>query len=233
MRVTIHQPEHLPWAGFFAKASRADQLVLLDNVQFRKNYFQNRNRILTPSGVGWLTVPVLSKGHTRGALRDMRINNTDLRWRIRCWRKIMESYERHPHFDAYRDFLEDMYAQEWDLLTVLNEHVIRQLCAWLQLDVAIHRASDLNVSGSSSQLLLEICLAAGATEYVAGPSARDYLDESLFEAEGIRVRHAWYEQQPYPQGGSDGFVESLSVIDLLFNCGDRSRDVVVGGSRCE
>jgi hypothetical protein len=233
MRVTIHQPEHLPWAGFFAKASRADKLVLLDNVQFRRNYFQNRNRILTPMGEGWLTVPVLSKGHTHSVLRDMRINNTDRRWRLRCWRMILGSYGGLPYFDVYRDFLEDMYAQEWDLLTVLNEHVIRQLCAWLQLDVAIQRASDLNVSGSSSQLLLEICLATGATEYVAGPSARDYLDESLFDAEGIRVQHAWYEQQPYPQGGSEGFVESLSVIDLLFNCGDRSRDVVITGSRCE
>jgi hypothetical protein len=232
MRVTIHQPEHLPWAGFFAKASRADKLVLLDNVQFRKNYFQNRNRILTPTGVGWLTVPVLSKGHTHSVLHDLHINNTDRRWRLRCWRMILESYGRHPFFATYRDFLEDMYTQEWDLLTVLNEHVIRQFCTWLGLDIAIQRASDLNVSGSSSQLLLEICRATGATEYIAGPSARDYLDESLFDAAGIRVRHAWYEQQPYPQGGSAAFVESLSMLDVLFNCGDRSRDVVVGGSRC-
>lgn len=233
MRVTIHQPEHLPWPGFFGKASLASQLVLLDNVQFRKNYFQNRNRILTPAGVEWVTVPVLTKGHTHGALRDMHINNTDRRWRIRCWRKITESYGRHPHFDAYADFLEDMYAREWDSLTALNEHVIRHVCALLELDIGIQRASDLQVVGSSSQLLLDICLATGATEYVAGPSARGYLDESLFDAKGIRVRHGSYEQQAYPQPASNRFVERLSVIDLLFNCGERSRDVVIAGSRCE
>jgi hypothetical protein len=126
-----------------------------------------------------------------------------------------------------------MYQQEWELLTVLNEHVIRQLCEWLHLDVGIQRASDLNVTGSSSQLLLEICLATNATDYIAGPSARDYLDESLFEAEGIRVQHAWYEQQSYPQSRSGQFVENLSVLDLLCNCGDRSESVVMSGARCE
>lgn len=233
MRVTIHQPEHLPWAGFFAKASQSDLLVLLDNVPFRKNYFQNRNRILSPMGVEWLTVPVFTKGHTQSTLQGMRINNTDLRWRTRCWRKLADAYGRHPHFDAYGPFLDDMYARNWELLTLLNEHAIYQFRTWLQLDMGVQRASDLKVEGSSSQLLAEICTATGATEYVAGPSAQDYLDETLFEARGIRVRRAWYQQQPYPQAASDGFVENLSLIDMLFNCGSRSRDVVLAGSKCE
>lgn len=232
MRVTIHQPEHLPWAGFFAKASLADRLVLLDNVPFRKNYFQNRNRILTPDGVRWLTVPVLSKGHTEHELHEMQINNTDRRWRDRCWRAVTQTYGRHPHFDAYANFLENLYGREWDLLTPLNEHVIRQVCTWLQLDVSVQRASELDVGGSRSQLLLEICLATGAAEYVAGPSAHKYLDESLFEARGIGVCHASYEQQAYPQPASDHFEPSLSVIDLLFSCGDRSREIVIAGAKC-
>ena len=233
VRVTIHQPEHLPWPGFFAKLSNADLMVLLDVVQFRKNYFQNRNRVLTSDGLAWVTVPVLSKGHTSRTLRDTRINDTDRRWRQRSWGTIQAAYGRHPFFARYGHELGGVYGEDWEYLTTLNEHVIRLMCSWLGLQQKLIRASDLKVTGSSSDLLLAICKAVDATEYLAGPSASDYLDESMFKAAGIEVSRARFEQVPYEQGGTQAFVGNLSAIDLLFNRGPASLEVISEGSHVD
>jgi hypothetical protein len=233
MRVTIHQPEHLPWPGFFGKASQVELLVLLDVVQFTKNGFQNRNKVLTPAGPSWITVPVVNKGHTQSTIRDMRINNTDRRWRTRSWRTLKETYGRHPHFDRCEVGLEAAYSQEWEHLAVLNEHLIHLMLDWLGMDIRVVRASDLGVAGSSSELLLAICKAVGADEYLAGPSSGEYLDESLLTEAGVGVLHARYEQQVYPQRGQDAFVGNLSTIDMLSNCGDDSLSIISRGARCE
>jgi hypothetical protein len=233
VRVTIHQPEHLPWPGFFGKLSHADAIVLLDVVQFRKNYFQNRNRVLTSQGLAWVTVPVLSKGHTARTLRDTRINETDRRWRQRSWGTIRAAYGHHPFFENYGHELESVYDEDWEYLTTLNEHMIRLMCGWLGLRPKLIRASDLEVGGSSSDLLLAICKAVDATEYLAGPSAGDYLDESIFETAGIGVAHARFEQEPYEQLGTREFVGNLSTIDLLFNRGPESLAIISKGSHVD
>ncbi len=231
MLVTIHQPEHLPWLGFLNKADQADLLVLLDVVQFRTNYFQNRNRILTAQGIAWLTVPVLTKGHIDGTLADLQINNGDRRWAERCWKTIQLSYHKHPFFERYAAFLEETYSRPWERLVDLNEHLIRWLFQALGIRTPVVRASELHVQGASSQLLLDICLATGATSYLAGQLAGNYLDESLFAAHGVAVRHHDFHHPTYQQHGRAEFTSHLSGMDLLFNCGEESLGIVREGSR--
>ena len=225
MIVTIHQPEHLPWLGFFHKVDQADRLVILDTFQYRKNYFQNRNRILGPAGPQWLTVPVLVKGHTSGRIREIAINNAT-EWRAKHWRTISQCYGRHPFFAEHAPFLEDLYARPWRMLADLNEHIIRHFIRALGITTEVLRASDLDVHGARSELLLDICSKTGADTYLAGQTGREYLDERIFDQAGVRVAYHAFSHPVYPQRSSEGFVSHLSTLDLLLNRGPASLDVI-------
>lgn len=185
---------------------------------------------MTSAGVKWLTVPVLTKGHTEKRLADMQVNPADSRWRRRCWRTIEDSYRNHPYFDAFGPELEAIYAREWLSLVELNTRLIDLFMGWLRLDVSTVRASELAPEGTSSALLLDICRKVGATEYLAGPGSAGYLDEVSFDAAGIRVKHARYEQPPYPQRGREEFVGNLSVLDMVFNVGGDAATVIRSGA---
>lgn len=229
MIVTIHQPEHLPWLGFFHKADQADVLVLLDSVQYRKNYFQNRNRILGVSGPMWLTVPVLVKGHTTNTIAGMRINNA-VAWRSKHWKSILHSYRTHPYFETYSGFIEALYQRDWEWLCALNESVIDLLMSALALKKTVVKASDLPVRGTSTELLLGICRHLGATVYLSGPTGKEYLNEALFTEAGIAVRYHHFIHPVYPQHRTGAFVSHLSTLDLLFNVGPESLNVIRSGS---
>jgi hypothetical protein len=227
--VTIHQPEHLPWLGFFNKIDQADLLVLLDVVQYRKGYFQNRNRILGPRGPLSLVVPVLLKGHMERTLRDMEIHN-GRDWRRKHWKTIQHAYGRHPHFPRYESPLADLYRAQWSLLVELNAAIIRTFIGFLGIDTKIVWASELGVQGSRSELLVSICRATGASTYLSGPTGRDYLDESSFQDQGIEVRYHAFDHPRYRQLASPAFVPNLSTLDLLCNCGPESMDVIRSGT---
>jgi hypothetical protein len=233
--VTIHQPEHLPWLGFFNKIDQADLFVLLDVVQFRKNYFQNRNRILGPGGTAWITVPVQTKGHMSRTILDMEIGHVPQGkgggdWRDRHRDQIRSAYGSHPQFDVVFPGLDRLYMQEWRYLVDVNEAIIRHFISLLGITTPIVRASQLDVDGSSSSLLLHISRRVGADVYLSGPSGRDYLDESMFEAAGVEVRYQEFRHPTYPQSGRTDFTSHLSTIDLLSNCGQDSLSIIRQGS---
>lgn len=227
MIVTIHQPEHLPWLGFCHKATQAEIFVLLDNVQYRKNYFQNRNRILGANGPLWVTVPVLQRGHTQKTIGEMEIDN-DGRWRRKWWMSIYHAYGRAPFFERYGGFFEALMDREWRYLADLNEEIIRFLFDALNIRCRLLRASTLPVEGSRSELLLAICRHLGAGTYLAGQHGREYLDEELFKLAGVSVMYHAFEHPRYPQGPAAEFVPNLSVVDLLFRHGPRSRAILAG-----
>ena len=232
MIVTIHQPEHMPWLGFCHKATQADVLVLLDSVQFRKNYFQNRNRILSPAGPAWLTVPVLLRGHTERTIAETLVHD-GIPWARKWWLSLYHAYRAAPFFAAHAPFFEDVAARPWQRLADLNETIIRYLFDALEIRCELLRASALPVAGARSALLLDICRHLGATTYLAGRHGRDYLDGALFEAAGIAVRDHAFEHPTYPQVRGDAFVPNLSVVDLLFQCGPQSRAILAGASAPE
>ena len=228
MLVTIHQPEHLPWLGFFDKARRADLLVLLDSVQYRKNYFQNRNRVRAADGAAWTTVPVLTKGNSDQTIRDVRINNDGSpRWREKYWATVEQSYRASRFWSDYAEALRDAIWTDTASLAELNEKLIHLILRWLNIDVKSVRSSELPVAGTRSELLLAICRAVGADRYLSGISGREYLDVSQFESAGVPVEFHEFHHPVYRQR-YEPFIPCMSSIDLLFNHGPESPKVLQG-----
>ncbi len=230
----IHQPEHLPWLGFFAKMACADLLILLDTVPFRKNYYQNRNRVLGPDGRPlWLTVPVRLERHLDGRILDVAIAAEDGgRWRRKYLRTLEQSYARHPRFrDVYPEIAAEVAGAGWDLAG-LNVRLIEKLRAVFGIDTPLASAAAMGGRGTRSDLLADLCARAGADVYLAGPFARAYLDPEPFRRLGIAVRIHDYEHPRYPQSGTAGeFVSHLSAADLAFNLGKDGAGLLRSGSR--
>ena len=156
--LTIHQPEFMPWLGFIDKASMADTIVLLDNVQYRHKYFQNRNKIKGNNGEMWLNVPIIRKGKTRdiGLIKDIKINNNE-NWRKKIIRSIEFNYKKSNNFEKYFPLIEDIFNKEWELLSELNIYIIQKIFNKLNINTKIIRASELNIEGTGEKLILDIC----------------------------------------------------------------------------
>jgi hypothetical protein len=217
MRVAIHQPEHLPWLGFLDKARRADRFVFLDTVAFKKNYFENRNRIRTPQGWAWVTVPVLHKGKFGQTFNEVEINN-QTRWAEIYFRTIRQNYAKAPFWTTYETALADIILLPRERLVDFNLALIEFLFAAFGISTPTLRASALNPDGKKGDLLLDICRKAGAGVYLSGPSGRDYLDESIFSAAGIGVEYHAFTHPEYRQAFAP-FVPGMSSLDLLLNEG--------------
>jgi hypothetical protein len=226
--VTIHQPEHLPWLGFFDKVRQADVCVMLDHVPFRKNYYQNRNRIRAEAGARWLTVPVLLKGRTGQPINEVRINNQGSpRWKHKCWASLEQHYRKAAYWSLHEAFFEDLYHADWAGLTELNETIIRYMLGALSIPTLVKKSSELRVEGHKGDLLLEICRQVGADVYLSGVSGKSYLDVARFGDAGIEVRFQDFHHPIYRQR-YEPFSPCLSSVDLLFNYGPASLDVLKG-----
>ncbi len=227
--VAIHQPNYLPWLGFFYKIAKCNIFVLLDNVQYTKNGFINRNKIKTPQGAIWLTVDVLTKNRYGQLINEVEINNS-LPWGRTHEKSIAQNYSQSPYFSKYRDLFESVYDQRWGNLADLNEALIKVICEILGIkNVKFIRASELNVSGQSTELLVNICKAIGTDTYLSGPTGKEYMNEGLFEREGINLRYSDFKHPIYTQLWGD-FIPNLSVIDLLMNEGERSQEILMGAN---
>jgi hypothetical protein len=217
MRVAVHQPQYLPWSGLFDKIDQADCFVVLDNVQYEKNEWQNRNRIKTPQGWSWLTVPV--HYHFPQRLREVKVADGD--WQRTHWRTMTQSYRKAPHFDRYAPLLEPLYTASWEWLVELNLAAMEKLAVALGLRWAPRPASQMALADDPNQRLIDICRQVGATVYLAGSGSRHYLDRARFEAAGIAIEFQRFEHPVYPQLYGP-FEPALSAVDLLFNCGPES-----------
>lgn len=226
MRVTIHQPQFLPWLGYLDKIDRADLFIVLDTVQFKKNEWQNRNRIRTADGWQWLTVPVLH--HFGQPVQDVLINPTAA-WREQHLRALEMHYARAPFRDRYLPELQGIYAQSWAKLSDLNLAVLRWLLQMYGITTPLRCASDMVARDEPTDRLIDLCRAIGATQYLAGPGADGYMDKSRFEASGVKLEiqeflHPQYRQVYEP------FEPNLSAIDLLFCMGPEALSQLRGHS---
>lgn len=214
MRLTIHQPEFAPWLGFFHKVSRADALIVLDDVQFRKNYFQNRNRVRTAQGATWITIPV-ERAPLDTPIHRIRIA-ADFRWAGRIQKTLAQAYRRAPYFrPAFDEFVGSLTAGDGSLLSV-TQPVLTWMLASFGLTRPIWLSSSLALAAEgTTERLVRLCEVVGATTYVSGISGREYLDLPQFERAGIAVefqdfRHPVYEQlQP-------GFLPQISALEAIF-----------------
>lgn len=225
MRAVILQPGYLPWIGFFDLAAKSDIFVILDCVQFDKRSWRNRNRIRTPKGWQWLTVPVITKGKFTQRMDETRIDNTRS-WAHKHLVAIRTHYARAPHFKAFLPLFEEALGREWDSLLALDMHFIRTLDDIFELGTNYVMASTLSPSAKKADLILEICKTVGADHYLNGDMGRSYLSPEPFEANGITLEFHNYTHPIYQQC-YDGFESHLSAIDLLFNCGKEGRKHIV------
>ena len=203
-----------------------DKFVFLDNVPFTKNGLQNRNRIKTSAGVSWLTVPVLQKGLFGQLTNDVKINN-DVDWRKKNWNSVYMSYCKAPFFSDYSDFFENVYKFEWSNLVELNLEFLKFIMAELGINIPTCLASELNCSGKGSELLLNICKKLSATVYLSGVSGKKYLKEGEFKDNHIELRYHEFVHPVYDQLYGE-FIPNLSIIDLMFNHGKKSIDIISG-----
>ncbi len=226
MIVTIHQPNYIPWLGYFHKIAGSDVFVSLDNVQFTKNSFQNRNRIKTAQGEMWLTVPVITKKRSKQLTQEVKINNA-ANWGQKHWRSIHQNYSKSLHFNLYSDFFENIYMNEKHTnLVHLNETILKFIIKALGLKTDFVKASSLGVHGQSTDLLVQICISVGADTYLSGPSGRRYLEKDSFTNHGLQLIYDNFQSSAYDQL-FDSFLPGLSIIDLIFNCGPRSLDILL------
>jgi len=227
MIATIHQPQYLPWMGYFDKADRADVFILLDDVQFKKNDWQNRNKIRTPQGAQWLTVPVL---HDFGQkINEVKINN-QIKWREAHLKALRMNYRKAPFYDKYIGVFEHVYGQEWDFLVDINKYLIKKLVDLLGIQTKIVMSSEFQVSAESTQRLIDLCKKVDADAYIAGADGGQYMDLSKFEASGVQVMTQDFQHPVYAQlwtkNQEENFLSHMSVLDVLFNHGDKSLIII-------
>lgn len=214
MRVTIHQPEFAPWLGFFHKASLADTVILLDDVQFRKNYFQNRNRIRLANGPSWITVPVKNSG------LNTPINEIEIAWDAKPeWAsgvldKIKQTYIKAPFFKTVFAELSAHFTNQPRRLVDLNIPVIQWMAKFFGIQASFTLSSTMGVTGTSSERILELCKKSKATTYVSGISGKDYLDLESFRAAGIVVEFQNFHHPIYEQLQPE-FLPQISGIEAL------------------
>lgn len=229
MIITIHQPEHLPWLGLFNKIAKADKFVILDSVQFEKNYFQNRNRIMGTNGVQWISIPVSNKGHMDGSIAATEIASDPKngKWKEKYLQTIRMSYGKYPFFPEVYPLLEEALNTDTRYFCEINIAIIRNFCAALDIHPEYVRSADLKVEGLKSDLILDICKKTDADIYIAGPSGRDYLDMDSFARNDIRVVFNDYHHPEYPQRKSSEFISHLSALDLFMNVGFKQAKAVI------
>ena len=217
MKVAIHQPHYLPWLGYLAKWAAADLLVFLDTVQYEKNGWQNRNRIKTREGARWLTVPVHAPLGT--VIADVTVDAAQP-WGRRHLATIEHAYAAAPSFPRHRMALAEFYARTWTKLVPLAVESASWLAGAVGIRTPTRLASEIGVTAADpTDRLVEVCRAVGATTYLAGVDAVQYMDAKRFDEAGIRVLRQRYEHPVYTQIHGD-FVPFLSGLDLLLMHGD-------------
>ena len=230
--VAVVQSSYIPWKGYFDLINSVDEFILYDDRQYTRRDWRNRNRIKAPGGPTWLTIPVMSKGRYLQRIDETYAENDS--WRSRHWSKLKQSYGRAPHFAEYAQVVEELYlGSEERRLSLVNRGFIEAVCRLLAIDTALSWSTDYSAEGSKTARLVDLCKQAGATAYLSGPTARTYLQESLFEAHGIAVRYMDYsDYPPYPQVHPP-FDHHVTILDLLFHTGPEAQKHMksFGGTR--
>ena len=226
MRLAAHQPQYMPWLGYFDKMARADRFVLLDTVQYKKNEWQNRNRIRTASGWQWITVPVRYRFPMR--IREVPIDSSSP-WRRKQCEALRQSYARAPYRDVLLPLLEALLERPIDDLATLNAESIRLLARLLEVRTPLVLASALDdIPEGADERLIALCRMLGCDTYLAGQGGHGYMDLTLWRRAGITVEFQDFHHPVYPQC-HDGFEACLSAIDLLMQRGTGAAAVLRGG----
>lgn len=230
MILSVHQPQYIPWLGYFDKIAKSDCFLFLDRVQYKPREFQNRNKIRTQEGWIWLTVPVVSKGKARQAICDCTIDNT-FPWQRQHLKSLKVWYAKAKFFAEYFPFFEELYNESWEKLVDLNVHIINYILKQLSISKPIYFESQLDISRQRTDRIIEICQKLKADTYLSGIGGKEYLEEEKFAQAGIRLIYQNFIHPVYHQQfmvDENDFIPYMSVLDLLFNEGQKSREILLG-----
>lgn len=223
MILCIHQPEHLPYLGFFYKVAQADLFMILDDADFEKDNVQNRNKIRTAQGWQWLTVPVKFEVGTK--INQVKID--ERAHGLKKWIRTLDvNYQRAKYYKDHRPFFMSLLDRGFIGISELNTTIIEYLIAILVKPLEIIKSSDYNVTTFSTQRVVDLCRAVDADVFISGPGAKVYLEAEQFCSAGIELKFTDFKHPVYKQV-YDPFIPYMSAIDLLFNYGPDARDIIV------
>lgn len=218
--VAICQSNYIPWKGYFDMINMADVFVLYDDMQYTRRDWRNRNKIMTPSGLQWLTIPVEIKGKYHQRVNETKVS--DISWAPKHWARIKQVYGKTKFFGVYDAIFEDLYLkklQNLEYLSDINHLIIKKICEVLDIETKIMNSKDFHLAEERSERLLGICRELGATSYLSGPAAKDYMDEELFERNGVGLSWMDYNNYPVYEQKYGEFEHGVTILDLLFNSG--------------
>lgn len=228
MIVAAHQPHYVPWLGYLDKLAKADLFVVMDDLQYEGQNFQNRQRVKLATGTAWLTVP-LEHGAQTDRICDKRIDNggnPKQHWQRRTWLTLEHNYRRAPYFARYAEAVRDVYSRRWTTLLELDLHMLDLARSWLAIETPIVRSSTLSLRGDKTERLVDLCRRVGARAYLSGGGGSlDYLDSELIGRAGIGLIWQHFVHPVHAQQHA-GFASHLGFFDLMFNCGEASRDIL-------
>ena len=217
-KVAIVQSNYIPWKGYFDLINSVDEFILFDDMQYTRRDWRNRNKIKTSQGLIWLTIPVQVKGKYFQTIKETEIS--DQNWNQLHWKSILNNYVRAEYFSDYREIFEDLYLNfNEKFLSNVNYRFLVKICNLLGIKTQISWSTDYVIVNGKTERLISLCKQAGATEYISGPAARDYMDEDLFQQENIKLSYIEYCNYPEYRQIHPNFEHSVSIIDLLFNEG--------------
>ena len=212
----IVQSNYIPWKGYFDLIAAVDEFIILDDVQFTKNDWRNRNLIKTPKGCEWLSIPVGS--NISRQIREVLLPKTN--WKINHWKTLSANYARAPHFKEVSELIAPIYlTKDHSNLSDLNKELIVVVCSYLGIKTLINDSRSYSLSDGKSQRILDLVIQAKGTEYISGPTAQSYLELSAFVAGGVKI--TWFDYLGYPEYPQmwGSFTHNVTIFDLLFNCG--------------
>jgi len=219
-KIAIIQSNYIPWKGYFDMIAAVDEFIQFDEVQYTKGDWRNRNKIKTPQGVQWLTVPVQGKRLSQKIIETKISGNN---WTSLHWKSIVQNYRRATYFSEIASWLEPIYHEEsFNHISQLNYHFIKSICQYLAIDTKITSSTEYHLTDGKTERLANLCTQAGGTEYISGPAAKNYIDEKVFKDRDIKL--TWFDYAGYPSYSQlwGDFVHEVTILDLLFNCGKKS-----------
>lgn len=225
-KVVVLQSNYIPWKGYFDLIHDADSFIFYDDVQYTKNDWRNRNKIMMAGGPKWLTIPTGTDSHR--LICDVTLADTS--WQAAHWESIRQSYRRAPFFKLYREFFEEIYlGRTWQSLSELNQHMIRHIASdLLGIQTVFDDSRNYRLEGQRLERLLDLVAQSGATHYISGPAAKSYIEESRFADAGVTLVWKNYADYPAYEQTSLPFEHGVSIVDLLFNAGPQSPDLIWG-----
>ncbi len=229
--VTIHQPNYLPWIGFFAKVQHSDCLIVLDDAEYIKNSVINRNKIRTNAGWCYLTIPVEKKFY--GEKINTITLPIDVKWRENHWKTIVQNYVKADFFCPYQDFFKSLYQKDFEYLWQINEEIISYLLRCFEINVEVIKATDLDMDPDlwRTDWLIALLKSVSAETYLSGPSGKDYLNFQKFTQNNINLKFFKFQHPVYKR--YPDFEPAMAAIDLLFNVGPRASEIIEASGRIE